>query len=99
LPLVRRFFPYTRLFRSRRGLILVTQIGLFAATLLLAVVTLAGVVGPASLLLLTFVVGAGFTFYLPAQQASINEMVPRAELARAVDRKSTRLNSSHEWIW
>jgi MFS family permease len=69
---------------DRRRLILVTQIGLFAATLLLGIVTLAGVVGPASLLFLTFVVGAGFTFYLPAQQASINELVPRAELPRAV---------------
>ena len=69
---------------DRRRLILVTQIGLFVATLLLGVATLAGVVGPVSLLLLTFVVGAGFTFYLPAQQASINELVPRAELARAV---------------
>src|SRR5207248_8005705 len=36
------------------------------------------------LLLLTFVVGTGFTFYLPAQQASINELVSRQELARAV---------------
>ncbi len=69
---------------DRRRLILVTQIGLFVATLLLGVATLAGVVGPVSLLLLTFVVGAGFTFYLPAQQASINELVPRTELARAV---------------
>ena len=69
---------------DRRRLILITQIGLFVATLLLGVATLAGMVGPVSLLLLTFVVGAGFTFYLPAQQASINELVPRAELARAV---------------
>ncbi|MGE5144370.1 MAG: MFS transporter [Acidobacteriota bacterium] len=69
---------------DRRRLILITQIGLFAATLLLGLVALAGVVGPASLLLLTFVVGTGFTFYLPAQQASINELVPRVELPRAV---------------
>jgi MFS family permease len=69
---------------DRRRLILVTQIGLLAATLLLGVAALAGVVGPGLLLLLTFVVGAGFTFYLPAQQASINELVPRAELPRAV---------------
>src|SRR5437762_14162230 len=69
---------------DRRRLILVTQIGLLVATLLLGIAALAGVIGPASLLLLTFIVGTGFTFYLPAQQASINEMVPRAELARAV---------------
>jgi len=29
-------------------------------------------------------VGAGFTFYMPAQQASINEFVSRDELPRAV---------------
>jgi MFS family permease len=69
---------------DRRRLILVTQVGLFAATLVLGVAALGGVIGPASLLLLTFIVGAGFTFYLPAQQASINEMVPRPELSRAV---------------
>ena len=69
---------------DRRRLILVTQIGLFVATLLLGVATLAGGIGPGSLLFLTFVVGAGFTFYLPAQQSSINEMVPREELSRAV---------------
>ena len=69
---------------DRRRLILTTQIGLLVATLLLGAAALAGVVGPASLLFLTFIVGAGFTFYLPAQQASINEMVTRAELARAV---------------
>ena len=69
---------------DRRRLILVTQIGLFAATLLLGVATLAGAVGPAALLFLTFVFGTGFTFYLPAQQASINELVPRTELPRAV---------------
>src|SRR5436305_1863405 len=69
---------------DRRRLILVTQIGLLVATLLLGIAALAGVIGPASLLLLTFIVGTGFTFYLPAQQASIYELVPRAELPRAV---------------
>jgi len=30
------------------------------------------------------VIGAGFTFYMPAQQASINDLVSRADLSRAV---------------
>jgi hypothetical protein len=29
---------------------------------------------PWALLVLTFVIGIGFTFYMPAQQASINEL-------------------------
>src|SRR5689334_24157969 len=69
---------------DRRRVILVTQIVLFTASLLLGVAALLGIVGPASLLFLTFLVGTGFTFYLPAQQASINEMVPRDQLSHAV---------------
>ncbi|MBA3777455.1 MAG: MFS transporter, partial [Betaproteobacteria bacterium] len=69
---------------DRRRVILVTQIVLLIATLLLGAATLAGLTGPATLLALTFLIGAGFTFYMPAQQASINEFVSRAELARAV---------------
>ena len=69
---------------DRRRLILITQIVLVAACALLGVASLAGIVGPNSLLFLTFVIGAGFAFYQPPQQASINELVSRAELARAV---------------
>jgi MFS family permease len=77
---------------DRRRLVLFTQIGLLAATLILGVATLAGAVGPALLLLLTFVVGAGFTFYLPAQQASINDLVSRADLPRAVALSAVAFN-------
>ncbi|MGH8801620.1 MAG: MFS transporter [Casimicrobiaceae bacterium] len=69
---------------ERRHLILVTQVLLLGATLLLGLAALTGIVGPALLLLLTFLVGAGFTFYLPAQQASVNELVSRTELTRAI---------------
>src|SRR6185503_16685375 len=71
---------------DRRRVILVTQVLLFAAA------ARAGIVGPLTLLFLTFLVGAGFTFYLPAQQASINEMVTRSELARAVALGSVAFN-------
>jgi MFS family permease len=77
---------------DRRQVILVTQVILFAASLLLGTAALFGIVGPVSLLFLTFLVGAGFTFYLPAQQASINEMVPRSELSRAVALGSVAFN-------
>jgi MFS family permease len=69
---------------DRRRVILATQILLLVAAAALGVATLAGAIGPASLLALTFVIGVGFTFYLPAQQASINDMVKRVELSRAV---------------
>jgi MFS family permease len=77
---------------DRRHVILVTQVVLFAASLLLGFAALVGIVGPVSLLLLTFLVGAGFTFYLPAQQASINELVSRADLSRAVALGSVAFN-------
>lgn len=69
---------------ERRTIILVTQVMLLAATAVLGIATLTGLVGPVTLLALTFLVGLGFTFYLPAQQASINELVTREELPRAV---------------
>ena len=69
---------------DRRRIILITQVVLVAAAALLGVATLAGVIGPSTLLFLTFIIGAGFAFYQPAQQASINELVSRAELPRAV---------------
>ena len=69
---------------DRRKVILITQIVLVSATAMLGAATVAGWIGPSGLLALTFVVGAGFTFYLPAQQSSINELVARTELPRAV---------------
>lgn len=69
---------------DRRRLILVTQVLLLAATLMLGLLTLSGLVGPGLLLALTFLVGAGLSLYLPAQQASTNDLVDRDELPRAV---------------
>jgi MFS family permease len=69
---------------DRRRIVLVTQIVLVTATVVLGSITLAGLISPATLLAVTFVIGAGFTFYMPAQQASINDLVSRAELPRAV---------------
>jgi MFS family permease len=57
---------------------------LLVATAVLGITALAGLIGPLTLLALTFLVGAGFTFYQPAQQANINELVPPDEVHRAV---------------
>ena len=77
---------------ERRQLILVTQVLLLGATLLLGLAAVTGIVGPALLLLLTFLVGGGFTFYLPAQQASVNELVSGALLTRAIALGSVAFN-------
>jgi MFS family permease len=69
---------------DRRKVILVTQFALVAATAALGVAELLEVIGPVGLLAGTFIIGSGFTFYMPAQQASINDLVARADLQRAV---------------
>jgi len=69
---------------DRRRVVLTTQIVLFVATASLGIATLLGFIGPVTLLALTFLIGAGFAFYLPAQQASVNDLVSRPDLPRAV---------------
>ena len=69
---------------DRRRIILTTHVVLLVTTAVLGIFTLTGHTGPAMLLALTFVIGASFTFYMPAQQASINGFVSRIELPRAV---------------
>jgi MFS family permease len=77
---------------DRRRVVLSTQILLLTSTLILGAATLANVIGPISLLLLTFLVGIGFTFYMPAQQALVNDLVPRTELPRAVALSAVAFN-------
>jgi len=69
---------------DRRRVVLITQGVLVVATFGLGVATLMGLIGPFALLALTFLIGAGFTFYLPAQQSSVNDLVSRQDLPRAV---------------
>ncbi len=69
---------------DRRRIILIAQVVLFAATAILGVATLSGAIGPSMLLAFTFLIGVGFAFYMPAQQASINDLVARDEVPRAI---------------
>ncbi|WP_298233035.1 MFS transporter [uncultured Azohydromonas sp.] len=69
---------------DRRRLILATQCLLLASTAILGAATLAGFAHPALLLALTFLVGVGLCLYLPAQASSINDLVSREDLPRAV---------------
>jgi MFS family permease len=77
---------------DRRRLILINMIVLAVSTVLLGVLTLFGWINPTLLLLLTFIVGASFTFYMPAQSASVNEFVARDELPRAIALSSVAYN-------
>lgn len=77
---------------DRRRVLLVTQALLLIATLVLAVATLTGFIGPWSLLALTFLVGVGFTCFMPAQQASVNDFVSRKDLPRAIALSSVAFN-------
>ena len=51
---------------ERRLVIIGTQIIFVAGTLVLGIATLLGMIVPSALLALTFVIGIGFTFYMPA---------------------------------
>ena len=77
---------------DRKKVIVATQVLLLTATVLLGAAEIAGIVGPASLLLVTFLIGTGFTFYMPAQQASVNGFVSREDLPRAVALGAVAMN-------
>lgn len=69
---------------DRKRLIIIASAALVVVTSVLGLLEIAEVVGPISLLFATFLIGCAFTFYMPAQQASINGFVGREELAKAL---------------
>ena len=77
---------------DRRRIILVTHIVLISVTAAVGVAELTGIVGPITLLAGTFLIGTGFAIYLPAQQASVNDIVARAEIPRAVSLGAVAFN-------
>ena len=77
---------------DRRHVVLITQSVLVASAALLGALELAGLIGPAALLAFTFLIGTGFTIYLPAQGASTNDLVARAEVPRAVALNAVAFN-------
>jgi MFS family permease len=79
---------------DRRRIVLTTLWLLIAVTALIGAAELSGVLGPAALLAGTFLIGLGFTFYLPAQQSNINELVERQDLPRAVGLGALSFNLS-----
>lgn len=79
---------------ERRLVLMATQVLFLLGTVVLGITTLAGWIGPSGLLVLTFVIGVAFTFYQPAQQASINELVERTEVPQAVALGAVAMNVS-----
>jgi MFS family permease len=68
---------------DRRRMLLAVQGWMFAVAAALAALTAAGRMPPALLLTLTFALGVGQALTLPAWQAVIPELVPRAQLPSA----------------
>ena len=77
---------------DRRTMIFWTQVVLLAATAILGATELTEWAGPGTLLALTFAVGAGFAFYQPAQNATVNDLVAREELPQAVSLNAVAFN-------
>lgn len=77
---------------DRRKLLLGTQAWMLAAAGLLGALTLAGAVGPWTLLWLTFALGLGATVNAPAWQAIVSDLVPRSELPAAIALNSVGFN-------
>src|SRR5690606_30293836 len=70
--------------RDRRLVMIAAQLFMLAVSVALAVVAWMGLITPWLLLLLTFLLGCGGAFNAPAWQASVGDMVPRADLPNAV---------------
>jgi len=77
---------------DRRRLLIVTQLSMLATALVLAVLTFADLVNEQTLLLLTFVLGLGAAFNMPAWQAIQPELVPREQLPQALALGNTTFN-------
>jgi len=68
---------------DRRKLVLFTESWMMAVALILAILTIAGLMSPWILLVLTFALSAGDAFEAPAWRAVLPEIVPREDLAAA----------------
>jgi len=77
---------------DRRWLIIVVQGCLVIFGAILTVLTIAGQMRPALLLTLTFLLGAGSAFTVPAYQAMIPDIVPRPQLPSASALSSININ-------
>ncbi len=77
---------------NRRKLLIAAQFVMLLAAAILGVITLAGTVTPASLLLLTFILGLAASANAPTWQSIIPEIVSRERLQSAVTLGSVAFN-------
>jgi MFS family permease len=77
---------------DRRIVMLAAQCLLFAASVLLASLTVLDMITPWTLLSLTFLIGVGAALHGPAWQASVGEQVPREDIPAAVALNSLGFN-------
>lgn len=79
---------------DKRQFLIIAQIATTIVAAVFAGLVWLGLVTPASLLVFTFLIGAGSAFSMPAWQAIVPLLVPKAHLARAVAANSVGLNVS-----
>lgn len=77
---------------DRRRILLSAQIFMFAVSVALAVFAWMGLLTPWLLLAFTFLIGCGTALFNPAWQASIGDMVPRADVSGAVSLNAMGFN-------
>ncbi len=77
---------------DRRHVLLAAQGAMLVATGLLAVLTAVGLVTPALLLVLVFLIGAGQALSIPSWQATVPELVERGEIAQAAALNGVNFN-------
>lgn len=77
---------------DRRKVMLGAQVFMLVVSIGLAICAWSGFITPWLLLLFTFLLGCGAAFNAPAWQASVGDMVPRAQLPHAVALNSMGFN-------
>jgi len=77
---------------DRRKVMLGAQFFMLAVSIGLSLCAWTGLITPWLLLMFTFLIGCGAAFNAPAWQASVGDMVPRAQLAGAVALNSMGFN-------
>lgn len=77
---------------DRRRLLIFWQSWMLATVALLSLLTMFGILSPAVLLVLTFLLNIGSAMNNPAWQAIVPELVPRSELPDAIALNSTSFN-------
>jgi MFS family permease len=77
---------------DRRTVMIIAQTGLMIVSLLLAAMAILGWLNPWLLLSFTFLIGCGTALFNPSWQASMGDIVPRADLPGAVTLNSVGFN-------